>query len=245
MNTTSVKIHICLVGNGRLARQLEAILINNSISFSHVFRSRHSTAEIDFSIKDASHVWLAISDQAIEPFYATYGQSCQNTWVHFSGALNTKYIFSAHPLMTFSNRLMSPEDFNTVHFVLSAPTEKSNENSATTLNKLMPGFTNQWSYIEADKKALYHALCVIAGNFPIILWSQVLDQFQKMNLPQAALHSYLDRTLMNFKNEGAGALTGPLVRGDTQTMKDNIQALDGDSLQLIYKAFVNTKGITL
>lgn len=245
MNTTFAQTHICLVGNGRLANQLKAILNRNSISFSHVFRAQHSNAEIGMALKNASHVWLAISDQSIEPFYTTYGRHCQKTWVHFSGAHNSKNIYSAHPLMTFTKTVMPDDLFNQVHFVISMPDGKSKTEAPLALSDLLPGLKNQWSYLDSDKKTLYHALCVVAGNFPVILWSEVQTQFQNLHLPQDTLLNYIERALTNFKNEGAAALTGPIVRGDTKTITENIQALSGSSLQPIYEAFVKSKGIKL
>lgn len=237
------KTHICLVGNGRLATQLEKVLAENSVPFFHIYRSRHSPDAIKQHISESTHIWLAISDGAIEPFYQTYStEKTTTTWVHFSGAHNSPNIFSVHPLMTFSKIPMNVNEFNKVHLVLSSPTNAS-EN--VKLSTLMPGLSNPYSILDSRKKALYHALCVVAGNFPMILWAEVLNQFQNLNLPDTALFTYLDRVTLNFKNEGTDALTGPIIRNDIKTIKDNLAALDGSSLKTIYESFLKAKGVNL
>ncbi|MBL7543070.1 MAG: DUF2520 domain-containing protein [Bdellovibrionaceae bacterium] len=245
MKTISSKIHVCLVGNGRLALQLKYFLDQNLYSFSHVYRSLHSPTEIADAITHATHVWLAIHDQAIEEFYAQYvdKNDSQKIWVHFSGAHHSQNIHSAHPLMTFSKIPMSLSDLARVHFVVTPPTKQSTH--AIILTDLLPHFANPWSLLPDDKKALYHALCVVAGNFPMILWSEVHQQFQALAIPPEALSTYIDRVVTNFKNEGPSALTGPIVRNDIKTIKDNLVALDGHRLKPVYESFLKAKGISL
>jgi 2-dehydropantoate 2-reductase len=244
MKNTPRKTHICLVGNGRLASQLKSYLQQKSVTFTQITRKTSTAEQIAASIHGATHIWLAISDHSIETFYQAHSKKSDAIWVHFSGAHNSKWVFAAHPLMTFSHRLMSAEDFDKIHFVVSSPLDKPLDFDLS-LEHLLPSLKNSFSLISAEKKPLYHALCVVAGNFPIILWSEVLAQFNGLALPQEALHNYLDRSLENFKIEGAHALTGPLVRKDLQTIKDNLNALEGQPLQPIYESFVKSKGIIL
>lgn len=238
---------ICLVGNGRLATQLEKVLKENSFSYSHIFRSQNSTDDIQKQISQSTHIWLAINDGAIESFYQQYSAGNRNaTWVHFSGAHNSKYVFSAHPLMTFSKTPMAKADFDKIHFVLTAPVQTSPiDNKDLAFSDILPGLKNRYSFLSADKKALYHALCVVAGNFPVILWSEVQAQFQSLQLPKEALNTYLDHVTSNFKRDGTSALTGPIVRNDIKTINDNLNALNGNSLKTIYEAFLKAKGVNL
>lgn len=243
MKNSLSKIHICLVGNGRLATQLEKILTEISVPFSHIYRSKDSTDSIKESISKSTHVWLAISDNAIESFYQEYNETNpQALWIHFSGAHNSPKIFSVHPLMTFTKNPMALGDFKKIHMVLSSPTHTELK---IDFLSLMPGFTNPHSILNAQHKALYHALCVVAGNFPMILWTEVMNQFQSLSLPKEALFMYLDRVNHNFKTEGANALTGPIVRNDTKTIKANLAALEGSSLKPIYESFLTAKGVNL
>lgn len=240
------KTHICLVGNGRMANQMKVYLEQNSLSFSHVFRAHHSNEQISEAIQQASHVWLSISDQAIESFYHTFqtNPSEGKIWVHFSGAHNSKTIFSVHPLMTFTKTPLLLRDFEKIHFVVSPPTNWD-QGESFTLNNLLPNCNNSWTLLAPEYKAFYHALCVLAGNFPTILWSEVNSQLQSLSVPKQALFNYLDQCLQNFKTQGTDSLTGPLARNDISTIKENIKSLDGHPFKAIYESFVKAKGINL
>ncbi len=90
-----------------------------------------------------------------------------------------------------------------------------------------------------EKKALYHALCVMAGNFPQILWHSLSGRFSdRLGIPPDILEPYLRQSLDNFLADPGRALTGPLARGDRNTVRRNLSALSGDALQDLYRAFV-------
>jgi predicted short-subunit dehydrogenase-like oxidoreductase (DUF2520 family) len=83
-------------------------------------------------------------------------------------------------------------------------------------------------------------MCVIAGNFPQLLWKGISDRFeQQFALPATLLHPYLQQLAENFIRAPQAALTGPLTRNDRQTIERNIDALAGDPLQELYAAFIH------
>jgi hypothetical protein len=78
----------------------------------------------------------------------------------------------------------------------------------------------------------------MAGNFSQMLWKGISDRFeQQFDLPANVLHPYLRQLADNFIQAPESALTGPLVRRDQSTIERNINALDGDPLQDLYRAF--------
>jgi hypothetical protein len=79
----------------------------------------------------------------------------------------------------------------------------------------------------------------MAGNFSQVLWKGISGRFdQQFDLPAGSLHPYLSRVAGNFIEAPDAALTGPLIRNDQQTIEKNIQSLNGDPLQDLYRAFV-------
>ena len=93
--------------------------------------------------------------------------------------------------------------------------------------------------IPVTDRPYYHALCVMAGNFSILLWVKLFDELQRrFDIPPAAAHPYLVRVMANVMAEGRCALTGPLSRGDTETIVLNLKTLAGDPFQAVYAAFV-------
>lgn len=230
-----------IVGNGRLANHLANYFSLLKIPFSHVYRKKHSQAEIAKFIAENDRILIAISDGEIESFVRQYYQN-DKVWVHFSGALNVENVFSCHPLMSFSEQLFDLTVYEKIHFVVSA----WKDSSPMDLTCIIPFLKNSNSYLNYQSKSFYHSLCVIAGNFPIILWTEVLKEFQNMNIPPQGLQCYLQNNLNNFNELQERALTGPLQRKDLITIKKNLEALsEKKQLQNIYKVFLELKGVQL
>ena len=88
-----------------------------------------------------------------------------------------------------------------------------------TFSDLLPGFPNPNFPLEASKRSYYHALCVMTGNFPYILWCKAQKEFsEKFNLPGDILVPLIQKTLKNCFLKGIQELTGPLSRGDEKNI---------------------------
>jgi predicted short-subunit dehydrogenase-like oxidoreductase (DUF2520 family) len=59
-----------------------------------------------------------------------------------------------------------------------------------------------------------------------------------MGLPASSLQPYLQQVVSNFIQDPESALTGPLSRGDHQTVNRNLTALATDPLEPVYQSFV-------
>lgn len=218
-----------IVGAGKLAKHLNhylSLLGHHPLSWDrsqdpHLLKTK--TAE-------ATHVLLAISDSAIENFYLKHLAGLDKTVVHFSGALNISDVIAAHPLMTFGPELYERDTYFRVHFVLTG---------AATLHEALPGLPNQFSALAPEHKALYHALCVMGGNFPVILWQKMFSEFEKIGITREAARVYLEAVLNNTLKNPATALTGPLARQDKPTVIKNIEALENDPFQNVYFTFAD------
>ncbi len=218
-----------LVGSGRLATHLQHW--NSLLSRPNAIYTWNRTQSpqlLSEYLEKSSLVWLAISDSAIIPFFEKHLQS--KAVVHFSGALHDSRLASAHPLMSFTKNLFHPELYNKIHFTL---------NGAANLENVLPGFENKFTAITSDNKAYYHALCVLAGNFPQMIWSRISDHMKNLNLPPEALDLYIDQITRNYLDLKDAALTGPLVRKDRQTIEQNILSLNRDmKLKTVYSTIV-------
>lgn len=236
-------INTLLIGSGRLARHLRHWTQLNKVSNQSINLAgsqkdsvlmtwnRSEPTELLKTQLETSHiVWLAISDKAIVPFYEQYLKNTRAKVVHFSGALYDPRLIGAHPLMSFPENLLENEVYGRVHFAV--------DESVENLQALLPGFDNSFFKIPADKKALYHALCVAAGNFPQLLWSLSLKEFRNLNVPDTAIELYLKQITESFISLKEKSFTGPLVRGDHETMEKNLLSLSKNtSLSEIYKTF--------
>lgn len=217
-----------IIGAGKLAKHLQ-----------HYFSALHKAPLtwdraqdphlLKTKISEASHILLAISDSALLGFYRTHLAGLDKTVVHFSGALALEDMIAAHPLMSFGPELYPLETYQRIHFAITG---------CQTLQEALPGLPNSFSVLSPEQKPLYHALCVMGGNFPVILWQKMFAEFLKLGIPAEAAAPYLQTVLANTLQNPAAALTGPLARKEDGTVAKNIEALADDNFQNIYRAFV-------
>lgn len=225
-----MKSAILLIGSGRMARHLShwnSLISNpNTLLF---WNRQQNTAQLQSALNQCDQVWLAISDSSLVSFYETHLATTGLPVTHFSGAFHDERMTCAHPLMSFPQTLLPDTTYPKIHFVI---------NGASSLHDLLPNFSNSFSILDAEKKALYHALCVLAGNFPQLLWNEVAQQMDILKLPPAALDLYIRQITENYLIGKESAITGPLVRKDFNTIEKNISSLKSHhKLNQIYTSF--------
>jgi predicted short-subunit dehydrogenase-like oxidoreductase (DUF2520 family) len=224
-----------MIGNGRLAGHLSHYFDLEKIPHSRWHR--RSETPLEALLTGASHVLVLISDDAIEGFIRRHARQPEKIWIHCSGSLDTDLAAGAHPLMTFAPGHYDLETYRRIPFVC--------DRQGPPFPVLFPRLANPCFAIDRRKKALYHALCVMGGNFSTLLWKKVVDTFAgELDLPPEVLHPYMDRILENIKCHDA-PLTGPLARRDVGTIRKNLTALENNPFHGVYRAFVKTAGIEL
>ena len=234
-------VNYAIVGGGRLARHFSHYFQLLEIPHTRWTRDRRSSlntselpdAELRLrqTVAKADRVLVLVSDTAIGALLKQYPFLHEEQLIHCSGALSFPGVAGAHPLMTFAEELYELDTYQSVPFMLEAGHD---------FDDLLPGLANSHFAMNVEDKARYHAMCVMAGNFSQILWKSVSDRFeQQFELPAETLHPYLNQLASNFVQSSETALTGPLVRKDAATIERNLNALAGDSLQDLYRAFVD------
>ncbi len=231
--------HYAILGGGRLARHMRHYFTLLGLPCSAWARqsdpalNSHTISDtserLRATVRTASHVLLLVSDDAIASLPKRYPVLRSKILLHCSGALGIPGIAGAHPLMTFGPDLYPLESYQRIPFMLDQGLEMA---------ELLPGLPNPHNHIAVEHKAQYHALCVMAGNFPQILWQSITQRFSQLGMTQDVLEPYLRQVLENFLANPDGALTGPLARGDKGTIARNLQALQHDNLQPLYQSFV-------
>lgn len=229
INNHAVVNNVLIIGHGRLAKHLTHWCTLLQKFVHHWTRNDNKP----LSLQNIDYIWLAISDNALVPFYQETlkpllsGQKV----VHFSGTVHHSDMISAHPLMTFSHELYDLATYNKIYFGVTG---------AESLTEALPGFTNPFFKLRAEDKPLYHALCVASGNLPQLLWSETQPQFADLKVPPEAVKVFLEQSLTNFFSQGSQAVTGPIVRKDTTTIAKNLSALEKVNLKLknIYQSFL-------
>ncbi len=154
---------------------------------------------------------------------------------HCSGALSSNilaplrqqgaHVASIHPLKSFARPELAITDF--------AGTWCGYEGDAPAIERLLPLFTAIGAHcfaIDAAHKTLYHAGAVLGCNALVALMHAALQSMAAAGVPQEiawpALRPLINGTLANLDRLGpAGALTGPVMRGDTETVAHQHTAL--------------------
>jgi 2-dehydropantoate 2-reductase len=219
-----------LIGNGRAAQHMQFYFQSLTIPFNHWAR-KHNTP-LQPLLQNSTHVLLLISDIAIDSFIQQTPALSQKTIIHFSGALSTPRAHSAHPLISFSQSLFDKAFYPTIPFII--------ESEGPAFEELLPGLPNPHWTIPRAQKPFYHSLAVLSGNFSTLLWQKLFtDLEKKLNIPKEAAYPYLQSIAYNLQQGNHSALTGPLARGDNDTLTQNLKALKGDIFESVFQAFMD------
>ncbi|MEH6459044.1 Rossmann-like and DUF2520 domain-containing protein [Chitinimonas sp. JJ19] len=191
----------------------------------------------------ADFTLLATPDDALPDIVAQLLQvgvlAADSVVLHASGALGSEvlaplrsagvWVASVHPLKSFAQPAQAIQDF--------AGTWCGCEGDAIALARLAPLFDGLGAHrfgIAAQHKTLYHAGAVLACNDLVALMEAALRCMAAAGVPREqawpALRPLVQGTLANLDRLGTqAALTGPIARGDNQTVARQLaatQALD-------------------
>jgi predicted short-subunit dehydrogenase-like oxidoreductase (DUF2520 family) len=154
-------------------------------------------------------------------------------WVaHVSGGTPLRALepharrFSLHPLQTLTLR-RGPEQLDGAWGAITAESEEARSRGlwlAETLG-LRP------FVLADDERGLYHAGAAIASNFLVTLYRTAAKLFEEAGAPPAALLPLMTRTI-----ENGFELTGPIARGDWETVERHRDAIRGTGFERAYDA---------
>jgi predicted short-subunit dehydrogenase-like oxidoreductase (DUF2520 family) len=175
---------------------------------------------------------LCVPDRAI----AEVAQSIEpGPWIaHVSGGTPLAALdphvnrFSVHPLQTLT-RARGPEQLDGAW---GAVTAESDDAQARAL--WLAGTLGLRPFALADdQRASYHAGAAIASNFLVTLYRTAAQLFEDAGAPPEALVPLMTRTIENDFE-----LTGPISRGDWETVERHRAALRGSGFEQVYEALV-------
>lgn len=220
-----------IVGSGRVARHFQYYLDLLQLPCQTWSRQRNSPQELLALSAVSSPILLLLSDKALAEFIEQHPFLKEKTLVHCSGCLSLPGVHGAHPLMSFAAEMHDLESYQKMPFILSE--------NAPEFSDLLPGLPNPAYRIPDQARPYYHALCVLSGNFTVLLWQKLFKEFEeRFQVPREMAHPYLRQVMHNLLENSQQALTGPLARNDQNTIAANLQALANDPFQQIYQAFV-------
>jgi hypothetical protein len=218
-----------IAGNGRASAHLQAYFRLLKVPYKLWHRRSGLTPEA--VLAGCSTVFILIKDSEIAPFIAAHPFLKDKKLVHFSGSLTVEGAAAMHPFMPLAARPLTLAAYRAIPFALEP---------GVSLKALVPEFSNPVFTVRREDKPLYHALCAMGANLPVLLWQRTLAGLAAFGVPRAAAQAYFRASLDNFAADPAAALTGPIARGDSATVAADIRALSPDPFAEIYRSFART-----
>ncbi|MEW5798630.1 MAG: Rossmann-like and DUF2520 domain-containing protein [Bacteroidota bacterium] len=246
---------VTIIGAGAVGRSIALALFYGGVKIDSIY-SLHGRTARDLSkkvkarisgsrgeISDvADHVILSVPDGEITSVASTLAQRCgalnRKIILHTSGALSSSELLavkkrgasvgSFHPMQTFPRNTRI--SFKDVWCAIEGDTRALK--FAKRLAKIFHAHTFA---ISKEEKVLYHTAGVFASNYLVTLLSVVERIALESGIPRKNLWkiygNIILRTVENvLVSSPADALTGPIARGDVETVTRHLEALSTTTL---------------
>ena len=246
---------IGIIGAGKVGTALAIIFTRNGFNVLIASKHRGSANEAarisrakSTEILDAAKadiVVLSVPDMEIVNAAKTIQPVVHKNQVvlHLSGSLPydiiqflNSHTGSLHPLKSFADPIDSAKTIKNTLFTFDG------DNAAfDTLLPIIKKIGCKLVRINSADKPLYHLAAVLTSNYTVTLFDiseHILRHigFSKGEAKEA-LMSLLKGVIYNIETKDAeGALTGPILRGDSNTVKLHIQNITDENIKTIYKS---------
>jgi predicted short-subunit dehydrogenase-like oxidoreductase (DUF2520 family) len=190
-------------------------------------RVRLAERGVSVRAHDPDIVLLCVPDRAIAEVAASIAPG---PWLaHVSGGTPLTALaphvrrFSVHPLQTFTHD-RGPEQLDGAWAAVTGETSEGLE-AAT---KLAQTLGLRPFRLDDDRRALYHAGAAIASNYLVTLRRAAGELLAEAGVPEEALDPLMRRVI-----ENGFQLTGPIERGDWETVERHRQAITDHTPHLL------------
>ena len=244
---------VVVVGAGRvglfLARALTGVRpVAGVVVRSGEARERATSAGLqamsldDRRVASASTLLLCVADDDLPGLVRALidqGAGGDGLVVHTSGRYGLAVldglagrVAAVHPAMTFRGTAAGdaiPRDF--------AYGVTADGTALTEATALVHDLGGRVELVPDDRRPLYHAAMCHAANHLNTLIADAADLLRRSGVldTEAVLGPMTRAALAHALASGTGALTGPVVRGERDTVAAHLTALDGDPAQASYR----------
>jgi predicted short-subunit dehydrogenase-like oxidoreductase (DUF2520 family) len=171
----------------------------------------------------------------------------RSTIFHTSGALSSKILSplqrrgatvgSFHPVQTFPKSTVTSGLLKDVWIGI-----EGDKKAVAAAKHIVHDFAARSFVLSSQQKVLYHVAAVFSSNYFVTLLSVVEELGKRIHLPRRKMISIFEplilQSLMNVKKfSAASALTGPIARGDVQTLKRHRAELEKKGLRHISQLY--------
>ena len=252
---------VFIIGAGHVGRGLYRAFKASGIDMIGLHGRRPSpwttsTGPLPMAVSNANTIIVAVRDDQIDDALSDLisergtgarGRIASGTVVvHTSGGAEPELIprlanvglcgGTFHPLVPFANPDRAPELMKRAWIGIDG-----DDQARATSRRLAGQVGARTLDIPAGGKSVYHAAAVMSSNFPIVLAAIAGDMLASLGIPersaQQAVHSLMEGAVSNLSEAAPEeALTGPVMRGDSETIVRHLNAIRNDAgARAVYK----------
>ncbi|MCR5416158.1 MAG: DUF2520 domain-containing protein [Pseudobutyrivibrio sp.] len=240
------------VGAGKVGCSLAMHFVNSGVNVIGFYsRSTESAADaaaftksnyfsnLEELIKESDLIFITVPDDAIGDIWDRIRfMPIEGKYIsHCSGSLSSKIFsgieesgafgFSVHPLLAVSDRHNSYKELPTAIFTI-----EGDDNHLGELKTFLSDCHLRVTAISKEAKVRYHGAAVMASNLVVALIDSAATELRKCGIDDDLINDALTPLVLNnvknvLANGSIKALTGPIERGDINTVQKHLQVLDG------------------
>ncbi|MCD5414988.1 MAG: DUF2520 domain-containing protein [Clostridiales bacterium] len=243
---------IGFIGAGKVGKSFGKYLLNHGFTIGGYFSKTYASAETAANITDSNSykdvyeltkkvdvTFITTNDDSIESVCKEIadndGFKENSIVIHMSGAHNSSIlesarkqkcnVFSLHPLQAFATVDKAVLDLKNTVFSIEGDKDRIIE-----ITKILNICGNKYFVVDSRDKTLYHIAACIVANYTVALMDLGLDVFNIIGINREegfmALLPLINGSLENIRKYGtASALTGPIARGDIDTITKHIEEI--------------------
>lgn len=235
---------------GYYSRSSTSTINAMNITNSNAFYNLKETLEADI-------IFITVNDDSIKEVANSISKLNidykDKIFVHMSGALSsselealknkTSSIISLHPIQAFADIYNSVEQLKNTVFSI-----EGDNHGINTMKNILDKCGNKYFVLENDQKSLYHASACVVSNYLVTLLDYGFSILEHIGLSEELIiNSFfplIEANINSVKKFGPkNALTGPISRGDINTIKKHLEAFkinDFDNTHLYKKMGIST-----
>jgi len=225
---------VAVVGSGVLGRVLRAAHAALGDDVASVGGRELKPVE---ALRTAEAIWIAVPDRAIASVAARLAElgapPAGSLVLHTSGfhastelaplAARGATVGSAHPLQSFADPAAGAEALEATRWFVEG-------DDPERISSFVERLGGRATCLEASAKPLYHAAAAIASNGLVTVIDLALAVAEAAGIERAdaldALRPLVEGSVANVARVGLpDALTGPIARGDIETVRGHVDAL--------------------
>jgi Uncharacterized conserved protein len=218
-------MRVQIIGKGRVGYSLYLFLKDRG--FDVEIFSRREGGRI---LEDGDILFFAVKDREIREVAENFSNLNFSVFCHLSGALSSDILptkkerASFHPLQAFSRA--DPKLWEGITVIA-----EGTEGALNVLEEFSERLSLKMKKIQKDKKVIYHAAAVMLSNLIYVPLLGAERLFSEIGIDREDYGKLLRTSVENFLNYGKGGITGPIFRGDWETVelhKKNLKGIEGE-----------------